>query len=181
MQALDAFEALWRCTPCMAEGQPIATNKSNWSQARLVIVGHLGWCVDHLRDRLEGHPERGSRLFWLSKLSDQSLLQLYRRADLFLMASEGEGFGLPIVEAARHGVPLLLRDLPVFRELADGYAMWFDTDKELSGALLKALDQIAAGSAPRSNDMPLLSWEESAAHLADQLLADVGLRTLESR
>jgi FkbM family methyltransferase len=181
MQALDAFEALWRCPPCMAEGQPIATNKPNWSQARLVIVGHLGWCVDHLRDRLEGHPERGRRLFWLSKLSDQSLLQLYRRADLFLMASEGEGFGLPIVEAARHGVPLLLRDLPVFRELADGYAMWFETDKKLSGALVKALDQIAAGSAPRSNDMPLLSWEESAGHLANQLLADVGLKSLDFR
>jgi glycosyltransferase involved in cell wall biosynthesis len=90
------------------------------------------------------------------------------------MASEGEGFGLPIVEAARHGVALLLRDLPVFHELAEGYAIWFESDKGLVKALVEAFERIAAGTAPRSKDMPVLSWEESAAHLAHQLLADVG-------
>ena len=41
------------------------------------------------------------------------------------MPSEGEGFGLPVAEAAWYGCPLLLRDIPVFRELADGHATFF--------------------------------------------------------
>ena len=53
------------------------------------------------------------------------------------MASEGEGFGLAIVEGARHGKPLILRDIPVFREIAGKHAFYFrgDTPEELAKAL----------------------------------------------
>jgi len=168
-QALDAFEQLWR-SDVLSDGKDCAADRAICSEARFVIVGHLGWRVEQLQRRIEQHPELGKRLFWLRNLSDSALAALYGRADLLLMASEGEGFGLPIVEAARHGVPLLLRDLPVFREIAEGHAIWFSSDNELSAALCDALRQARSGTFDRSSTQSM-SWQQSADSLAAQLLA----------
>ena len=40
--------------------------------------------------------------------------------------SEGEGFGLPLIEAAQHATPIIARDIPVFREVAGDHAFYFD-------------------------------------------------------
>src|SRR5690606_5090572 len=109
-QVLDAFDQLW------GEG----------SVERLVIVGRQGWLVDDLVQRILQHPENGHRLFWLSDVSDEALVKLYERTDALIMASEAEGFGLPLIEAAKHGIPLIARDLPVFREVAGEGALYFD-------------------------------------------------------
>jgi glycosyltransferase involved in cell wall biosynthesis len=183
-QVLDAFEQLWCAGSDAGKGlahDVMPTDRlqrlRDWRDARLVIVGHPGWCVDQLKQRLESHPERGQRLFWLQHLSDAALLDLYASADLFLMASEGEGFGLPIVEAARHGLPLLLRDLPVFREIADGHAMWFADDRALAEALVSAFIALRDGTAPHASAMPMLSWQQSAEALAVQLLGSMTAAT----
>lgn len=183
-QVLDAFEQLWCAGSDAGKGlahDVMPTDRlqhlRDWRDARLVIVGHPGWCVDQLKQRLESHPERGQRLFWLQHLSDAALLDLYASADLFLMASEGEGFGLPIVEAARHGLPLLLRDLPVFREIADGHAMWFADDCALAEALVSAFIALRDGTAPCASAMPMLSWQQSAEALAVQLLGSMTAAT----
>ena len=42
-----------------------------------------------------------------------------------LVASEGEGFGLPLIEAARHKPPIIARDIAVFREVANGHVLYF--------------------------------------------------------
>lgn len=39
-----------------------------------------------------------------------------------IAASFGEGFGLPLIEAAQHGLPIMARDIAVFREVAKEYA-----------------------------------------------------------
>lgn len=46
-----------------------------------------------------------------------TLAAVYRQADLALMPSEAEGFGLPVAEALACGVPMLASDLPVLREV----------------------------------------------------------------
>ena len=107
--ALEAFEQLW------ADGVDV----------NLVIVGKQGWMVETLAARLRSHPMRGSRLFWLEAASDEMLERLYAGASALIAASHGEGFGLPIVEAARHGAGVIARDLAVFREVAGDHALYF--------------------------------------------------------
>jgi glycosyltransferase involved in cell wall biosynthesis len=59
-------------------------------------------------------------------LSDEGLDKLYGCARALVAASEGEGFGLPLIEAARHGSQVIARDIPVFREIGADGVSYFD-------------------------------------------------------
>jgi glycosyltransferase involved in cell wall biosynthesis len=59
-------------------------------------------------------------------LRDAELSDLYRHARAVVMPSLAEGFGLPVVEAASAGVPLLLSDIPAFRWVYGEGAKYFD-------------------------------------------------------
>jgi glycosyltransferase involved in cell wall biosynthesis len=50
-------------------------------------------------------------------LERRVLAATYRRADVLVLPSEAEGFGLPIIEALACGVPVIASDLPVLREV----------------------------------------------------------------
>lgn len=154
-QALSAFEYLWR------EG--LAVN--------LVIVGKKGWQTEALLARLHQHPQLNQHLFWLPQASDPELLQLYSTASALLAASQAEGFGLPLIEAAQHKLPLIVRDIPVFREVAGPHAYYFDakTPESLATVLRQWLALNAAGQAPQSNALPWLSWPQSTQQLLTQL------------
>ncbi len=147
-QALKAFELLWQ--------KGIAAN--------LVIVGKAGWLADDLVKALRGHPEAGRRLFWLEGLDDGCLDALYRKATCLLAPSYGEGFGLPLIEAAQYNVPILARDLPVFREVAGTHATYFSGTAPaiLAQAVEDWLDKLHNGLAPQSTGMAWLTWAQCA-------------------
>jgi glycosyltransferase involved in cell wall biosynthesis len=148
---LDAFEQLWR----------------NGSPATLVIVGRAGWAMETVTERLTNHAELGRRLEWRRDADDETLAQLYATCDGLILASEGEGFGLPIIEASSHGLPLLLRDLPVFREVAGPHADYFaaQTATDLAPRLQAWFDAILARRTPDSLSIKALSWQDSAHQL----------------
>ena len=162
VQTLEAFERLW----------------DEQTDVNLAFVGKIGWHMEPFVARLSGHPEIGKRLFWMEGISDQYLDQVYRTATCLIAPSEGEGFGLPLIEAAQHGTPLLVRDIPVFREVAGDYAFYFGglDASSLSKAVHEWLTLWRDGQHPRSNEMPWLTWEESArqmvAVLFDELSRD---------
>ncbi|WP_332876212.1 glycosyltransferase family 4 protein [Massilia sp. S19_KUP03_FR1] len=155
-QALAAFELLWR------DGVDV----------NLVIVGKQGWAVDAVAAALRAHPELGKKLFWLAGASDQMLTDVYSHASALLAASTGEGFGLPLIEAAQHGVPILARGLPVFREVSGAHAFYFDgTDAAQLATAVKAwLDLHRQGLAPSSAGLPWLTWSQSAQQLVDTVV-----------
>lgn len=158
-QTLAAFESLWTA------GQ---------TEARLVIVGKQGWQVEGLCDRLRRHPEAGRRLFWFDAASDALLERLYGTATCLLMPSEGEGFGLPLIEAAQVQMPILARDLPVFREVAGDHAAYFAglAPEDLARAVRDWLVLWAEGRHPRSDGLAHPSWADSAAELLAVLAID---------
>ena len=158
--------------PRKGHAQTLAAFDGLWSQGlevNLLIIGKPGWLVDDLLQRLREHPQRGKRLFWFEKASDDLLLAAYHHASALLMASEGEGFGLPLIEAAHHGLPLITRDLPVFREIAGEHAYYFTGyDAGDLGAALRAwLELDALGLAPQSTGMQWKTWQEATAQLVD--------------
>ena len=176
-QVLSAFELLW------GEGLDLD----------LVIVGKAGWMVEELVEKLDGHDKSGTRLFWYPQVDDTQLEAHYHRADALLAASEGEGFGLPLVEAAMRGLPVIARDLPVFREVAGSCAFYFggdasgsgvamehskidgaqptssDTPAGLAAAVKNWLELYERNQHPSTEGMPILSWSDSAAQLAQAI------------
>ena len=101
---LDAMTDLWQRSPD--------------SNTALLIVGKPGWKTEALQQRLIGHHENGKRLMWLDGASDELLAEIYGSASGLVAASHSEGFGLPLVEALANGIPVLARDIPVFRDLS---------------------------------------------------------------
>ena len=158
-QALQAMELLW------AEGHAL----------NLAIVGKSGWMIEELSRRLEHHRERNKRLFWFQGISDEALLRLYAESDGVLMASEGEGFGLPLIEAAQHGLPILARDIPVFHEIGGDHVSYFSgsSGAELALFLKQWMADVKQGRAPDSTSMPWMSWEQSSRCLAAMLTDDL--------
>ncbi len=157
-QVLDAFDQLW------AQGQ----------DANLVLVGKAGWLMDDFIKRLDNHPERNNRFFWLSGVSDEYLEKIYDSATCLMNASVGEGFGLPLIESAQHGLPIITRDIPVFREVAGNCAQYFsgEAPDAITVAVKTWLAKSTAGQTPKVADMPWLTWEQSANQLKKVIFED---------
>jgi glycosyltransferase involved in cell wall biosynthesis len=161
MQVIEAFTQLWE------EGVDI----------NLIIVGGegwKGWVPDELRRnipetaaRLRSHPELNKRLFWLESISDEYLEKVYAASTCLIAASYGEGFGLPLIEAAQHKLPIIARDIPVFREVAGECALYFDAKlpPELAEIILEWLSLYRRNEYPRSENISGLTWMESAKQL----------------
>jgi glycosyltransferase involved in cell wall biosynthesis len=91
-----------------------------------------------------------------------------------IAASENEGFGLPIIEGARHGLPIIARDIEVFREIAGANAFYFSglAPAALADAVLAWLKLDESGLCPRPDGIPWLTWEQSTRRLMQLILED---------
>jgi glycosyltransferase involved in cell wall biosynthesis len=129
--------------------------------------------MDDLCDALATHPERGRRLYWLEAISDEYLEMVYAASSCLLAASQGEGFGLPLIEAAQRGMPVLARDIPVFREVAGECAHYFDGlgPDTLAAAVLRWIEAEQANAVPDMSKLRWLTWRESAKQLEAALFA----------
>ncbi|ULB10535.1 glycosyltransferase family 4 protein [Cereibacter azotoformans] len=81
------------------------------------------------------------------ELSHADLLDLMCEASIFVSPSRYEPFGLAVLEAARGGLPLVLSDIPTFRELWEGAADFFTPDDPM--ALAEAVNRLVRDPARR--------------------------------
>jgi glycosyltransferase involved in cell wall biosynthesis len=94
-----------------------ATAARSWPDLPLLAVGPTGWGEVRLP---AADPQR---LRLLGRLSDADLAVAYARAAAVLVPSRSEGFGLPVLEAMTHGVPVVVSDAPALVEVAGGAAV----------------------------------------------------------
>lgn len=73
----------------------------------LVVVGRAGWRNDAVVERLAASSTSGGSVHWLADVDDETLSALYSGAFLVAVPSITEGYGLPVVEALAHGVPVV--------------------------------------------------------------------------
>jgi glycosyltransferase involved in cell wall biosynthesis len=144
--AIAAFEHLWRTCPKDAPD--------------LIIVGKGGWKTTGLQDYLRSHPERGKRLHWLDRVTDEGLCLFYEACSGVFVASRGEGFGLPLIEAALHRRHVLARDIPVFREQKLPNVRYFgaDSPEALSRDLIDLVAVAETGPPPATTTTRNWAW-----------------------
>lgn len=119
------------------------------------------------RARLESLAP-GARLVFHDGVSDDDYVELLRSATAFVHASRDEGFGIPILEAMSLGVPAVVADTTVFREVGGEPARYFPVGD--AAALADAVRGLEGEWAERSRaslaHAARWSWAESGARLA---------------
>ncbi len=156
--------------PRKSHAHALAAMERLWEQGHelcLCIAGKEGWMVGELMVNLRNHPLAGNKLFLFESPSDIDINYLYSHAKGLLFLSKGEGFGLPLVEAANHGLPIVCSDIPVFREIAGQYATYVNLDEAtlLASELMSWWRKLNAGELPDTRMMPRLTWAESSKDL----------------
>jgi glycosyltransferase involved in cell wall biosynthesis len=149
----------------IAEKEPLIVAAGRlWDEAKNVkeivaAAGALDWPI-----QLAGAPPEHAgcvrNLLFLGELPRRDLLSLMARAGIFVAPALYEPFGLGVLEAAMSGCALVLSDIPSFRELWTGAALFVDPRDALAFAstlqrlcedntLRKQLQHAAAQRAPR--------------------------------
>ncbi len=93
--------------------------------ARLIRVG------GPLTPDLHARAERlgvAAKVLELPRLTPEVLAAVYRRANVLLMPSDAEGFGLPVIEALACGTPVVASHLPSLRETGGSAARYVMAD-----------------------------------------------------
>lgn len=140
---------------------------------RLVVLQRQG--PRHRRSRLATLADRlgvGDRIAWVPRVSRDEVVALIQAAGALVQPSLYEGFGLPIIEAMACGCPVVASDIPVFREVTGGSAVFVPPQDP------RALGQALASLATSSSDRAALSaaglararqlsWDHAAAATLD--------------
>jgi glycosyltransferase involved in cell wall biosynthesis len=161
-----------RHVPELVRALPLVV--ARYHDARLVIVGdNRTWPAQDLAAvaRSVGVSERVSIA---SFVSDQELHALYWQASVFVFLSEYEGFGLTPLEALAHGVPVLVLDTPVAREIYGSAAAYVSEPRPvtIAAGILQLLDHPSARRQLLSEAPAVLAryrWDETAIQTLDVL------------
>jgi glycosyltransferase involved in cell wall biosynthesis len=157
----DLIAAFARATPDMA-------------RTRLVIVGDdRTWPREDLPGVAASYG-LGRRVDFRAYVAEDELAALYAGASAFAFLSEYEGFGLTPLEALAAGVPILVLDTPVAREVYGEAAAYVAADdiESTAAELRRLLREPAAGRARLAHAPGVLarySWDRAAERTLEHL------------
>jgi glycosyltransferase involved in cell wall biosynthesis len=144
---------------------------------RLMIIGQRGWECENVVDLLERCELLKGVVIEHSVCADEELVNYLHHAQALLFPSFAEGYGMPLVEALAHGVPVIASDLPVFKEIAGNipeYVNPLDGKRwsELIMEYAKPVSSKRVAQLKRMEDFKVPTWSEHFSKvdaLLDQL------------
>lgn len=111
----------------------------------------------------------GARIVFHDGASDEDYAETLAAATALVTASHDEGFGIPLVESMTLGTPVVVSDIPIFREIGGEAALYFDADApEQLAARIRHLEDDgvwAARSAAARAQAARYTWDASAERL----------------
>jgi glycosyltransferase involved in cell wall biosynthesis len=180
--------------PNAADGEPLPAAAPGERERSIVYMGAFigykdvptlvraagllpGWTL-HLasrvpasvRDALARLAEAcGAEVVFHDSVDEREYAALLDRATALVTASLDEGFGLPVVEAMQRGVPVVLTDIPIFREVGGDAALYAPAgDAAAFAARIASLadpEEWARRSEASLARAATYSWDASAARL----------------
>jgi len=102
-----------------------------------------------------------SRAESLGRVTQDELVDLYRRASALVFPSRYEGFGQPVLEALACACPVACSDLPPLREVAGEAAVYFEPG-EPEAVAAATRDAIAGGGGAGPAQAARFTWDETA-------------------
>lgn len=148
---------------------------------KLVVIGRRGWKFEEILEAPKKFGVEGSVCF-LENVGDEDLPEFYKNAELFVLPSLYEGFGLPILEAMKCGCPVATSNVSSLPEAGGDAAIYFDPEnvEEIASTIEKVLsnkklrdDMIRKGH----EQVRKFSWEKSAREVLEVLESVKGLKS----
>lgn len=151
---IEAFEKLW----------------TDGKQYKLVIIGQIGWKNKEILHKIKTNKYLNKYLFVFNNINDAELAMFYRKSKALIFASKNEGFGLPLIEAMQYKIPIIASDIPIFREIAGNYPVYFSvgSSNDLARAILNIKSNYRPGEL--SKNSVLLTWDESIKIFTEKIL-----------
>lgn len=138
----------------------------------LVVIGRPGWMEKEITDYMVNSPFLGSKLFWLNGLDDHDLAFALSKSHALVFSSIAEGFGLPMIEAAAMGKPVIVLETPIAREVLGSHGLYFDDAAALMRRITALEDEhayLAACADIAGFEWP--TWQTLVPELFDELVA----------
>lgn len=138
---------------------------------KLVIAGRLAWKSQDIKQKLSSSPD----VIYLGMVSEQMKNELICKAEALVYISVFEGFGIPIIEAMRLGVPVITSSVTSMPEVAGDAALLVDPfDINSIANAMKTLSNdkdLKEGLIKKGNEhYQYFSWEKSGDIIFNELL-----------
>jgi glycosyltransferase involved in cell wall biosynthesis len=135
------------------------------SQHQLVIIGRIPPDVDI--EAAMGTWGLAGKLIVTGYVPEEHILPLLSHAELFVLPSLYEGFGLPVLEAQQAGVPIVCSSAAALPEVGGAGALYFDPTsmEDFINALHRGLtdESLRSQLIYRGNEnLSRFSWEKTA-------------------
>ena len=153
--------------------EAFAILKKAHPQITLVLTGQPGWKSRDLGSRIEGLG-LGKAVRLTGFVSQDVLVRLLNGAEAFVYPSLYEGFGLPLLEAMRCGVPVVTSEVSCLPEVAGGAALLANplNPGDIATELGRILDDADLARSLRAKGLEWsaeFTWERTAGALLDLL------------
>jgi glycosyltransferase involved in cell wall biosynthesis len=141
----------------------------------LIVVGEASGRGMSISPEIQLAMDEGKVLF-MGRVDDAELKWLYQNAQLFVFLTLDEGFGMPILESLSLGTPMIVSDIPVFREILGNAATFVDpTDRDaISTALNRALEH-PLPSEDGSEILEYFTWDGAVDRMRDAISTHIGI------
>jgi glycosyltransferase involved in cell wall biosynthesis len=145
----------------------VAIARESHPDLELVVAGRIGWRSDAIVGKLREASAKGF-VRHLHAPSDLELRECFATSSLFVFPSRYEGFGLPVLEAMAHGLPVIASDIPVLRETGGDAAAYVPVDdaQALANEICELLDDGARRAVLKERGLirvTAYSWDATAA------------------
>lgn len=142
----------------------------------LALAGDLRTETAAIRAALAADSQLAARVVCTGYVSEAERLYCYRHARLAVYPSRYDGFGIPVLEAQMHGLPVIVSNIPVLQEVSGGVAYTVPLDQP--DAITDAFEQVSRDEALRQRLVArgcarrgVYSWQKSARTTLELLLA----------
>lgn len=152
--------------PFLVEAYAMAKELNSEIKENLVLIGNASYGYDEAKYLIQEY-NLNKEVFMPGWVEEEDMPYFYSGATAFVFPSKYEGFGIPLLQAMGCGVPLVISNIPPFKEVAREAALYFNPCdiKDLSQSLIKIIndeplrkDLIKKGAQRIKN----FSWEKCA-------------------
>lgn len=131
---------------------------------KLLVVGKIGWKAESILKKI---TENADAICYINYISDIDRLYTIKKADLLVLPSFYEGFGMQILEAFSLEVPVATSNISSMPEVAEDAAIYFDPKNvnEIKDCIKNVLMDKALADSLKVKGMARLkdfSWEKCA-------------------